>query len=404
MSEGPYKLSKGWRWVRLGEICDKPQYGYTQSASQDPIGPKFLRITDITSGVIDWDSVPYCHADRHVLEKYRLTKGDLLFARSGSVGSTILIRESPPYDAIFASYLIRVRINQYIALPEFIEIFTKSPFGQAQLIPQGAAQKNINAKRIQQLLIPLPPLEEQRRIVARIEELMSRVREARRLQEETLKDADRLWQSVLAEVFPKPNSLLPSGWRWVRLGEVCETTSGGTPSRKKPEYFGGNIPWVKSGELNDSIIVDTEEKITELGLKNSNAKLFPKGTLLIAMYGATVGKLGILGCSAATNQAICALFPNKSTLDKMFLFYFFLFKRKELMAQSFGEAQPNISQTVIRKTEIPLPPLSEQRRIVAYLDELQAKITALKKYQQQTTAELNLLEQATLDKAFRGEL
>ncbi|WP_161939445.1 restriction endonuclease subunit S [Thermosulfurimonas dismutans] len=268
----------------------------------------------------------------------------------------------------------------------------------------GATRPKLNQNSMKKIPIPLPPLEEQRRIVARIEELMARVREARRLREEALKDTDRLWQSTLAEVFPRPGQDLPSGWRWVRLGEVCETTSGGTPSRKKREYFGGNIPWVKSGELNDSIIFDTEEKITELGLRNSNAKLFPKGTLLIAMYGATVGKLGILGCTAATNQAICALFPDKSILDKMFLFYFFLFKRKELVAQSFGGAQPNISQTVIRKIEIPLPTLEEQRRIVAYLEAVQEKIRAFKEVQTKTEAELKRLEQSILDKAFRGKL
>lgn len=197
---------------------------------------------------------------------------------------------------------------------------------------------------------------------------------------------------------------LPKGWRWVRLGEVCETTSGGTPSRRRREYFSGNIPWVKSGELKDGIIDGTEETITQLGLKHSNAKLFPSGTLLMAMYGATVGKLGILGCEAATNQAICAIVPDEKVLRKDFLFYFLLFKREALITRSFGGAQPNISQTVIRNLELPLPPLSEQRRIVAYLDQVQQQVTALKHVQAETEAELQRLGQAILDRAFKGEL
>ena len=95
----------------------------------------------------------------------------------------------------------------------------------------------------------------------------------------------------------------------VRLGDICRTASGGTPSRTNAGYYGGVIPWVKSGELPDGIVSSIEETITEVGLKNSSAKVFPKGTVLLALYGATVGKVGILPCDAATNQAVCAIFP-----------------------------------------------------------------------------------------------
>ncbi len=124
----------------------------------------------------------------------------------------------------------------------------------------------------------------------------------------------------------------------------------------------------------------------------------------MAMYGATVGKLGILGCAAATNQAICAIFPDRKALWEDFLFYFLLFKRQALIKRSFGGAQPNISQKVIRNIELPLPFLPKQRRIVAYLDQVQAQVIALKKAQEATETELQRLEQAILDKAFRGEL
>ena len=112
-------------------------------------------------------------------------------------------------------------------------------------------------------------------------------------------------------------NLLPAGWRWVKLGDVCQTTSGGTPQRGNSNFYGGRIPWVKSGELNDGLISGTEETITDKGLKNSSAKLFPCGTLLIALYGATVGKLGVLGMEAATNQAVCAIFTS-DVVDKDF--------------------------------------------------------------------------------------
>ena len=405
MTEGPYKLPAGWRWVRLGEVCSKPQYGLTQAASKEAIGPKFVRITDITSGQIEWDAVPYCRIDTRTLEKYRLDKGDMLFARSGSVGATMLIKEKPPFNAVFASYLIRVRINDSVILPEFVDLFIKSASGQAQLVPQGAAQKNINAKLIQQLLIPLPPLEEQKRIVARIEELMGRVREARRLREEAKQEAERLWQAVLARTFPRPGSELPEGWRWVRLGEITDIQSGGTPKRSVKEYWGGGIPWAKISDIPEDGIVDqTEETITEKGLANSNAKLFPPGTVLFSIF-ATIGKVGILKITAATNQAIAGVtIRNPGEIESHFLFYCLRWFSSRVVTEGRGMAQNNINLTILRNTLIPLPPLEEQKRIVAYLQEVQEKIKALKEAQAQTEAELKRLEQAILEKAFRGDL
>jgi type I restriction enzyme S subunit len=171
---------------------------------------------------------------------------------------------------------------------------------------------------------------------------------------------------------------LPEGWRWVKLGDICKTTSGGTPHRGNSNFYGGSIPWVKSGELNDTIIVETEEAITSEALRSSSAKIFNKGTLLVAMYGATVGKLGILGINAATNQAVCAIFTSE-IIDRDYLFFHLLCERQNLLKMSFGGAQPNISQAVIRNLEIPLPPIAEQKRLVAILNDRFAAIETARK-------------------------
>ena len=197
-----------------------------------------------------------------------------------------------------------------------------------------------------------------------------------------------------------------NGWIWVRLGDFVETTSGGTPLRSRKEYFGGNIPWVKSGELEDNWIFSTEETITEEGLRNSNAKIFPKGTLLVAMYGATVGKTAILGVDAATNQAVCAIFPKKDLIDPFFIRYFIIWKRDELIKSSFGGAQPNISQTVIRNLMIPLPfkdgkpDIEEQRRVVARVEEITAKIEQAKKLREDALKETEKIMQTALHQIF----
>ena len=199
------------------------------------------------------------------------------------------------------------------------------------------------------------------------------------------------------------NNGLSPGWALSTIGKICDTTSGGTPSRKVPSFYGGDIPWLKSGELNDSLIYEIEEFITEDGLQNSSAKIFPQGTLVIALYGATVGRLGILGIDAATNQAICALFPPEE-LDKKFLFWFLRKQRDELLKARIGGAQPNISQTILRAVEIPIPPRPEQERIVAKIEELFTQLEAGVTELQQAKAQLQRYRQAVLKSAVEGEL
>ena len=152
------------------------------------------------------------------------------------------------------------------------------------------------------------------------------------------------------------------------LGDVADTTSGGTPSRSNSAYYGGDIPWIKSGDLNDGLIIEVPERITEDGLENSSAKVFPAGTLVIALYGATVGKTGILAFEAASNQAVCAVIPKNEAIKRDYLHWFFRYKRPEFLSSSFGGAQPNISQSYLREIVIPIPPVGTQLEICRFLN------------------------------------
>jgi hypothetical protein len=152
-----------------------------------------------------------------------------------------------------------------------------------------------------------------------------------------------------------------------KLSDVADTTSGGTPLRNVVIYFGGDIPWIKSGDLNDGLIEAVEEFITEEGLQNSSAKIFPAGTIVIALYGATVGKTGILTFDAATNQAVCAIFPKSSELKKEYLYWFLRHKRQDFLEMSFGGAQPNISQKLLRETLVPVPSSNIQTSVTLFL-------------------------------------
>lgn len=169
-------------------------------------------------------------------------------------------------------------------------------------------------------------------------------------------------------------------WEYKKLGEVCETSSGGTPSKTHTEYYeNGTIPWLRSGEVSQGYIYDAEIYISELGLNKSSAKIFPKDTVLIAMYGATVGEVGILCNPMCTNQAICGILPN-DLYNSEFLRYVLLSHKDKYLSLAIGGAQPNISQQIIKNTIIPLIDKSTQEAIVAELDKLNEMIR-LKKQQ-----------------------
>lgn len=196
---------------------------------------------------------------------------------------------------------------------------------------------------------------------------------------------------------------IPNNWCWTRLENIAEWGSGGTPSRKKKEYYNGNIPWIKTGELNNGYIFNSEEKITELGLKNSSAKLYPINTVIIAMYGATIGKVGILSIEATTNQACACAIVNKNILFK-YVFHYLIYQKEAFINKSKGGAQPNLSQEIIKKHEIPLPPIKEQQRIVNRIESLFAKLDRAKELIENTLAQFEQNKMAILHKAFTGEL
>ncbi len=197
--------------------------------------------------------------------------------------------------------------------------------------------------------------------------------------------------------------VLPDSWTWAQLGDVCKTTSGGTPSRKNAEYFTGDIPWVKSGELPDGLVTEVEERITKAAVANSSAKVFPAGTLLIALYGATVGRLGILKEAATTNQAVCAIFPPEY-LDTKYLFWYLRFVRSDLVAQAVGGAQPNISQGILRELPIPIAPLDQQKRIVAEIEKQFSRLDEAVANLKRVKANLKRYKAAVLKAAVEGRL
>ena len=196
---------------------------------------------------------------------------------------------------------------------------------------------------------------------------------------------------------------VPSSWVWTTLSEVGTWQSGGTPSRSNKSYYGGNIPWLKTGDLNDGLISNIPESITEEAVANSSAKINPTGSVLIAMYGATIGKLGILTFPATTNQACCACIEFNAIIQ-LYLFYFLLSQRNEFIAKGGGGAQPNISKEIIVNTFIPLPPLSEQQHIVMEIEKWFALIDQIEQSKVNLQTIIKQTKSKILDLAIHGKL
>lgn len=191
---------------------------------------------------------------------------------------------------------------------------------------------------------------------------------------------------------------MKEGWEVTTIGAKFKTSSGGTPNKIHKEYYeDGDIPWLRSGEVCEKYISKTEMYITQEGLNNSSAKWFPERTVVVAMYGATAGQVGILGIPTTTNQAICGIFPNKNFLPE-FVYYAILCQQTDLVAQAVGNAQPNISQDKIKKVRIPNLSLPEQERIVSILDAEFAKIDAVKAGAEKSLQHAKDLFQAALKK------
>ena len=259
-------------------------------------------------------------------------------------------------------------------------------------------QQRVGTQDIKDCLIPVPPFDEQTRIVAKLEEAFDVIDRAEKAYDELQTLAGVLRGQILQEAIQgklvpqlaeegvveqigaapeKVPFTIPESWKWTTLNAIGKWKAGGTPSRSIPEYYGGEIPWLKTGDLTDGLITTVEEYITRAGVENSSAHINPAGAVLIAMYGATIGKLGVLAMPCATNQACCACAVNEELVDKSYLFYYLLSQRTGFLQLGAGGAQPNISKTKIVNYPIPVPPLKEQRRIVAAIEELLKQVNAL---------------------------
>ena len=367
------------------------------------------------------------YTDQHgyeFLSNSNLFGGELILSNVGSIGKVFIV-PTLNRPATLAPNAIMVRCV-YNACVAWLFYLFKSNFGLNILlsIASATAIKKFNKTDFKTLLIPIPPLSEQGRIVAEIERFEPLIAEYDKLEQQATKlDGeiyDKLKKSILqyaiqGKLVPQnsndePAAVLleriraekkaqlgkkhvesyiykgddncyyekvgknepvllenlpfdiPDSWCWARLGTIGDWGAGATPSRSNPEYYNGNIPWIKTGELNDGYIYSSEETITEQALQKCSLRYNKIGDVLIAMYGATIGKLAIAGVELTTNQACCACTPYNG-ISNIYLFYFLKEEKDRFIKLGAGGAQPNISREKIVNYLIPIQPYNEQIRI-----------------------------------------
>jgi type I restriction enzyme S subunit len=280
-----------------------------------------------------------------------------------------------------------LRARQEVCLAQFLPYFLHSDqfHNRALEISVGSLSPTINWSTLKLQQFELPSIEEQQRIV----ELLSGVDAHAEALRNQLHVANETRKSVL-------HHLLTAGgddWTETTLGDVATWGSGGTPKSGEHAYYDGDIPWCVIGDLTEGEVFLTEKRITSEGLKNSSAKIVEPGAVMIAMYGASIGRTGIVGQPMATNQAIAFAYPSVETLNNWFLLLFLQTQKSQFVEAGQGAAQPNISQTVLKAWPILLPPLDEQARIVEIVlsidDVIQETASALAATRQLRSALLN---------------
>lgn len=430
-----FDIPDNWKWVLLGDIISDTEAGKSpQCSARIRKGAEWgvIKTTAIQDGKFIEKENKVLPDGFQIQESQVIHVDDLLITRAGPrnrTGITCIV-EHEPEQLILSDKTVRIAYIKGYIDARYLQYVLKSPatkvFLFGAMTGMAASQVNISQEKMKMLPIPLPSIKEQQRISYKLKKILCEIEKyadserevvsiqlafpddmrksilqyamqgklvEQRSEEGTgeelyqqiqvekiklIKEGQLKKEKVLAEITEDEIPFdIPDSWKWVRLGAIGDWGAGGTPSRTKTEYYSGDIPWLKTGDLNDGFIDELPEFITKKALDETSLRLNPVGSVLMAMYGATIGKLGILNIEATTNQACCACIPYNGIYNK-YLFYYLFASRTEFIRQGAGGAQPNISRKKIVRYLFPLPPIEEQKRIAEKLDRILPHITDLK--------------------------
>ena len=423
--EKPFEIPKGWVWVRWGMLGKYKKGPFGSSLTKSMFVPESddaVKVYEQKNAIQKDFSLGdyYISKEKYeTMKGFTVNPGDIIVSCAGTIGETYLLPQDAPVGIINQA-LMRARLHLDSIIPYWLLNFRYILLIENKLKGSGSAIKNIPPFEVLKAMpVSLPPLAEQRRIVAKIEELLPKVEEYGKAQEALDKlnneFPERLKKSILQEAIQgrlvpqdpndEPASVLldiirkekvklvkegklkksylkesplldeekpfsiPSTWEWCKLGWIGDWGAGATPAKGNPEFYNnGTIPWLRTGELNYDYVYDSEIKVTKKALEKCSLRICQVGDVLVAMYGATIGKVAIAGIELTTNQACCACTP--FYVYNKYLLYFLMASKQRFIDMGEGGAQPNISREKIVAFPFPLPPLAEQHRIVAKIEEL----------------------------------
>ncbi len=401
---------EGWSWLPLGELATMGT-GHTPSRSVSAYWDgdvQWMGIRDARAhhGGEIWNTAQtITQAGLDNSSARLLPAGTVALSRTASVGYVVQLGREMATSQDFVTWTCSAALD-----PLFLMRTIQAEGDDIRNFGEGSTHTTIYFPELKALHVRTPPVPEQRRIVAKIDRLSARSTRAREDLERVPSLVERYRAELLKAAFNgglteawRDSNDVSTPWRSASLGELGRWSSGGTPKSSDGALYDGNIPWIRSGDLPDAEISTHVKTISEAGFAQSSVKWVPAGSVLIAMYGATIGKLGITTYPVTTNQAVAALAPFDDVFNK-WAFYLLRNLRPAFISAGQGGAQPNISQHLIKSFVVDLPELKEQHEIVrriehafAAIDRLAAEATSAQKL-------LDRLDQAVLAKAFRGEL
>lgn len=383
-----------WKMTKLGDIAEVVR------------GSTITR-KEVTPGkvpVIAGGQTPSCYHNSFNREGITIT-----VSASGAYAGFVQYFEIP----IFASDCSTIKVKDESEMsPKFLFYMLQASQRDIYSFQRGSGQPHVYPSQLIGLDIPVPSIDEQQQIVELLEDHLSRLDAALAdVKQAKLKAAQfrrSLLQAGLNGFFNNGQrdevSGLPKTWRIKTLADVADWTSGGTPSSKDSTLYGGDIPWIVIGDLTEGVVIETEKMITKKGLDSSSAKKLPPGTVMVAMYGASIGRTGVMGKEMTTNQAIACGIPRDEEILGQYLLYFLQSQKNEFIAAGKGGAQPNISQGVVKSWQIPLPPIDEQLQIINEIDGQLEHLTAANSATEILLKEATALRRSLLQAAFTGQL
>ncbi|MCF7289532.1 restriction endonuclease subunit S [Escherichia coli] len=405
MSAG--KLPEGWVETYLSEICSKPQYGYTTKSSFTG-NVKFLRTTDITKGTVDWSTVPYCLQNPDDILKYQLQDRDIVISRAGSVGFSFLVK-NPPNNAVFASYLIRFKPFDNISelyLKRFLE--SGNYWVQLASMSAGNALQNVNAQKLSTLIVPIPPLAEQKIIAEKLDTLLAQVDSTKARLEQIPQILKRFRQAVLVSALSITNEKSPESDNIVKLVEVAEKITDG--EHITPKTVEAGIPLLSAKDVQENeLLFDNVKYLSKETADKALSRCSPeKDDILIVSRGATVGRTHLVSINTKffLMGSVLLIKLNKNIVLPSFMKLVFnnISGQKQLVSASGATAQQAIYIRDVKEFKFKLLSIPEQAEIVRRVEQLFAYADTIEKQVNNALARVNNLTQSILAKAFRGEL